>query len=78
MVFNADRLTIHDYLRRWDTDWHWCSEALGCSALGSADFGRERAVQNVVVPIERSAEFLDWFLGTVPVTPPAVTAAVAE
>ncbi len=24
-----DRLTIHDYLWRWDTDWFWCSRALG-------------------------------------------------
>ncbi|HEY2556328.1 MAG TPA: FAD-binding oxidoreductase [Diaminobutyricibacter sp.] len=25
----GDRLTIHDYLWRWDTDWFWCSEAFG-------------------------------------------------
>src|SRR4029078_8451609 len=25
----ADRLTIHDYLWRWDTDWFWCSAAFG-------------------------------------------------
>jgi FAD/FMN-containing dehydrogenase len=25
----ADRLTIHDYLWRWDTDWFWCSHAFG-------------------------------------------------
>lgn len=24
-----DFLTIHDYLWRWDTDWFWCSRALG-------------------------------------------------
>ncbi|TFD13400.1 FAD-binding oxidoreductase [Cryobacterium sp. TMT1-2-2] len=24
-----DRLTIYDYLWRWDTDWFWCSEAFG-------------------------------------------------
>ena len=24
-----DRLTIHDYLWRWDTDWFWCSGAFG-------------------------------------------------
>ncbi len=24
-----DYLTIHDYLWRWDTDWFWCSRALG-------------------------------------------------
>ncbi|GAA0521841.1 FAD-linked oxidase [Saccharopolyspora subtropica] len=25
----VDYLTIHDYLWRWDTDWFWCSRALG-------------------------------------------------
>jgi FAD/FMN-containing dehydrogenase len=25
----SDYLTIHDYLWRWDTDWFWCSRALG-------------------------------------------------
>lgn len=25
----TDRLSIHDYLWRWDTDWFWCSEAFG-------------------------------------------------
>jgi FAD/FMN-containing dehydrogenase len=24
-----DHLTVRDYLWRWDTDWFWCSEALG-------------------------------------------------
>jgi len=24
-----DRLTIYDYLWRWDTDWFWCSRAFG-------------------------------------------------
>ncbi|MBX0300636.1 FAD-binding oxidoreductase [Cryobacterium sp. 1639] len=24
-----DRLTIHDYLWRWDTDWFWCSQPFG-------------------------------------------------
>lgn len=26
---DTDRLTIHDYLWRWDTDWFWCSAAFG-------------------------------------------------
>ncbi|MEJ2887596.1 FAD-binding oxidoreductase [Actinomycetospora aeridis] len=26
---DLDFLTIHDYLWRWDTDWFWCSRALG-------------------------------------------------
>jgi FAD/FMN-containing dehydrogenase len=25
----TDYLSIHDYLWRWDTDWFWCSRALG-------------------------------------------------
>lgn len=25
----VDHLTIHDYIWRWDTDWFWCSGALG-------------------------------------------------
>ena len=25
----VDHLTVHDYLWRWDTDWFWCSAALG-------------------------------------------------
>lgn len=25
----TDYLTVRDYLWRWDTDWFWCSEALG-------------------------------------------------
>ncbi len=98
-----DRLTIHDYLWRWDTDWFWCSEAFGAqnprirrlwprryrrssfySTLMKYEqrfhIGdrieklrgrppRERVVQDVEVPIERCAEFLSWFLDTVPITP---------
>ncbi len=26
---NEDRLTMHDYFWRWDTDWFWCSSAFG-------------------------------------------------
>lgn len=26
---HTDRLTMHDYLWRWDTDWFWCSRAFG-------------------------------------------------
>ena len=28
-VEKRDRLTIHDYLWRWDADWFWCSGAFG-------------------------------------------------
>jgi FAD/FMN-containing dehydrogenase len=98
-----DRLTIADYLWRWDTDWFWCSRAFGAqnprlrrwwprryrrssfySKLLAYDqrFGiadrieklrgrplRERVVQDVEVPIERCAEFLEWFLSEVPIEP---------
>ncbi|WP_090969949.1 FAD-binding oxidoreductase [Nocardioides exalbidus] len=26
---STDRLTVHDYIWRWDTDWFWCSRAFG-------------------------------------------------
>jgi FAD/FMN-containing dehydrogenase len=98
-----DRLTIHDYLWRWDTDWFWCSRAFGAQDLrirrlwprryrrssvywkligydqrfNIADRiekrhnrpPRERVVQDVEVPIARTAEFLDWFLANVPIEP---------
>ena len=98
-----DRLTIHDYLWRWDTDWFWCSRAFGAQnprirrlwprryrrssfywkligydqRFNIADRiekrngrpPRERVVQDVEVPIERTAEFLDWFLDNVPIEP---------
>ena len=99
----SDRLTIHDYLWRWDTDWFWCSRAFGAQRpvvrrlwprrlrrssfywkligydqrfniadrieTGRGRPPRERVVQDIEVPLERCAEFLDWFLGTVPITP---------
>ena len=98
-----DRLTVHDYLWRWDTDWFWCSAAFGAqhpvvrrlwprrlrrssvySKLLSYEHrfdlvdryerlrgrpARERVVQDVEVPLERTVEFLDWFLASVPITP---------
>ena len=98
-----DRLTIHDYLWRWDTDWFWCSRAFGAqnprlrrwwprryrrssvySKLIATDrrFGiadriekrngrppRERVVQDVELPVERTVEFLEWFLDNVPIEP---------
>lgn len=98
-----DRLTIHDYLWRWDTDWFWCSRAFGAQnptirrfwprKLRRSSFywklvgydqrfniadriekrhgrpPRERVVQDIEVPIERCAEFLDWFLQNVPIEP---------
>jgi FAD/FMN-containing dehydrogenase len=98
-----DRLTIHDYFWRWDTDWFWCSRSFGAQNPGlrrwwprryrrssvywklvAADQRfdiadriekhkgrppRERVVQDIEVPIERTSEFLQWFLDTVPITP---------
>jgi FAD/FMN-containing dehydrogenase len=98
-----DRLTIHDYLWRWDTDWFWCSRAFGAQhpvvrrlwprryrrssfywklvgydqRFDIADRiekrngrpPRERVVQDIEVPIERCAEYLDWFLANVPIEP---------
>lgn len=89
-----DRLTIRDYLWRWDTDWFWCSRAFGAQqpairriwprrwrrsdfywklvALNRrTDFAarldrwrgrpaREDIVQDVEVPIDRVAEFLEF------------------
>jgi FAD/FMN-containing dehydrogenase len=99
----TDRLTIHDYLWRWDTDWFWCSRAFGVQQplirrlwprplkrssvywklvaldrrFGIADrleriHGRpplERVVQDIEVPIDRTAEFITWFLDNVPIEP---------
>jgi FAD/FMN-containing dehydrogenase len=98
-----DRLTIHDYLWRWDTDWFWCSRAFGAQhplvrrlwprryRRSSSywklmklerrfDIGdrlerlkgrppRERVIQDIEVPIERCAEFVHWFMQSVPITP---------
>ena len=98
-----DRLTIHDYLWRWDTDWFWCSRAFGAQnprlrrlwprRLRRSSFywkligydqrfdiadriekrngrpPRERVVQDIEVPLERTAQFLDWFLENVPIEP---------
>ncbi len=98
-----DRLTIHDYLWRWDTDWFWCSRAFGAQnprirrlwprryrrssfywkliaydrRFDIADRiekrngrpPRERVVQDVEVPIAKTADFLGWFLENVPIEP---------
>lgn len=98
-----DRLTIHDYLWRWDTDWFWCSRAFGTQnprirrfwpkryrrssfywklvALDHKyDIGdklearkgnppRERVVQDIEVPVDRTADFVEWFLREIPIEP---------
>ena len=99
----SDRLSVHDYLWRWDTDWFWCSRAFGVQQptirrlwprplkrssvywklvaldrrFGIADrleglHGRpplERVVQDVEIPVERTADFLTWFLDEDPIEP---------
>lgn len=98
-----DRLTIHDYLWRWDTDWFWCSRAFGTQnprirrfwpkGLRRSSFywklvaldrkyhigdrlearkgnpPQERVVQDIEVPVERTAEFVRWFLREIPIEP---------
>ncbi|WP_280180954.1 FAD-binding oxidoreductase [Nocardia farcinica] len=98
-----DRLTVHDYLWRWDTDWFWCSRAFGTQnpkirrfwpkryrrssfywKLVALDHKyhigdkiearkgnppRERVVQDIEVPVERTADFVSWFLREIPIEP---------
>ncbi|MBO0880459.1 MAG: FAD-binding oxidoreductase, partial [Mycobacterium sp.] len=98
-----DRLTMHDYFWRWDTDWFWCSRSFGAQnprvrrwwprryrrssvywqlvafeqrfdiisriEKRTGRPQRERVVQDIEVPIERTPEFLEWFLNNVPITP---------
>ncbi|HEX2130277.1 MAG TPA: FAD-binding oxidoreductase [Actinophytocola sp.] len=98
-----DFLTIRDYLWRWDTDWFWCSQALGAQhplvrrlwprrylrsdvyrrivaldrryglsarvdrLLGNPE--REPVIQDIEVPVERLAEFLDFFDAEIGIRP---------
>jgi len=100
---STDRLTIHDYLWRWDTDWFWCSRAFGAQQpvvrrlwpkrlLRSSFYWKlvaldrrfdiadrlervhrrpplERVVQDIEVPVAAMAEFVNWFLDSVPIEP---------
>ncbi|WP_199430510.1 FAD-binding oxidoreductase [Qaidamihabitans albus] len=99
----TDHLTTRDYLWRWDTDWFWCSRALGAQnrlvrlLLGRrllrsdvywkvVSFERrhrllarlerrlgkpetEAVVQDIEVPVDRAAEFLDVLHREVPISP---------
>lgn len=99
----VDHLRTRDYLWRWDTDWFWCSRALGAqnpvlrrlwparyrrsdvyrrivawdrrfnltgriSALRGGG-GNEPVIQDVEVPVDRLAEFLDFFHRDIGITP---------
>ncbi|WP_235831365.1 FAD-binding oxidoreductase [Gordonia zhaorongruii] len=102
-VPKRDRLTIRDYLWRWDTDWFWCSRAFGAQDprirrfwpkkyLRSSFYWKlirydhrwniadrinsrkglpanERVVQDIEVPINRTADFAEWFISEVPIEP---------
>ena len=99
----TDRLTIHDYLWRWDTDWFWCSRAFGTQNPNIRRFWpkryrrssfywklialdhryhiadklearkgnppQERVVQDIEVPVARTADFMEWFLREIPIEP---------
>ncbi|SFB60794.1 FAD/FMN-containing dehydrogenase [Amycolatopsis marina] len=98
-----DYLTVRDYLWRWDTDWFWCSGALGVqhrpvrlllgrrllrsdvywkvvnferkhrvmaridAVRGAAP--RETVVQDIEVPVDKAAEFLDFFEREIGISP---------
>ncbi|WP_019816023.1 FAD-binding oxidoreductase [Saccharomonospora saliphila] len=100
---DLDYLHTRDYLWRWDTDWFWCSRALGVQhrpvrwllgprllrsdvyhrvvsfvrAHGLLDrvdralgrLPRESVVQDVEIPVDRAAEFLDFFHREIPISP---------
>nr|WP_245695548.1 FAD-binding oxidoreductase [Actinopolyspora saharensis] len=99
----VDHLRVGDYLWRWDTDWFWCSRALGAQhpllrsiwprrflrsdfyrrvvaldqRFGLSDrFNRlrghprrEQVFQDVEIPVDRLAEFLDFFHDEIGISP---------
>jgi FAD/FMN-containing dehydrogenase len=99
----TDRLSTRDYIWRWDTDWFWCSEALGVQNpivrrlwprryLRSDVYrkvvaldrryrlservdrirkapAREPVIQDVEIPVDRLAEFLDFFHREIGISP---------
>jgi FAD/FMN-containing dehydrogenase len=70
-----DRLTISDYFWRWNSDSRaprWRPRRYLRSSVKSGSAGsptHEPVAEDVEVPIERTVEFLDWFLQTVPTSP---------
>lgn len=99
----TDVLTVRDYIWRWDTDWFWCSRAIGVqrpvirrlwpkAKLRSDVYWKiiawdrrlhvndrlrrlrgqppcEEVVQDVEVPLDRLAQFLDFFHRDVGIEP---------
>ena len=100
---SSDFLTVRDYIWRWDTDWFWCSRALGVQHPGVRPFlprrllrsdvywkvvgferrhgwkqslderrgkpAREPVIQDIEVPADRLAEFLEFFERDIGITP---------
>jgi FAD/FMN-containing dehydrogenase len=100
---SSDFLATRDYIWRWDTDWFWCSRALGLQhplvrpllprRLLRSDVywkvvgferrhgwkqsldrrrghvPREPVIQDIEVPIERLAEFLEFFQNEIGIKP---------
>lgn len=100
---DTDHLSTQDYLWRWDTDWFWCSRALGAQhpvirrlwprrylrsdvyrRLVALDRryrvsdridrlrrapAREAVIQDVEIPVDRLAEFLDFFHAEIGIRP---------
>jgi FAD/FMN-containing dehydrogenase len=61
---DEDYLTVRDYIRRWDTDWFWCSKNLGMEIpLVRRLVGRERLNSRTYTRIMRWAN--RWKLGKV-------------
>jgi FAD/FMN-containing dehydrogenase len=99
----TDRLSTRDYIWRWDTDWFWCSAALGVQhpvvrrlwprrylrsdvyrRLVALDRryqlsarvdrlrrapAREPVIQDVEIPVDRLADFLDFFHAEIGISP---------
>jgi len=59
-----DRLTIHDYLWRWDTDWFWCSRAFGVQNPRVRRWWprryRRSSVYSKLVAMDRRLGVSDW------------------
>jgi FAD/FMN-containing dehydrogenase len=99
----TDRLSTRDYIWRWDTDWFWCSQALGAQHPVVRRFWprrylrsdvyrrivafdrrhrlsdrvtrlrrqprREPVIQDVEIPVDRLADFLDFFHAEIGISP---------
>jgi FAD/FMN-containing dehydrogenase len=70
---SVDRLSTRDYLWRWDTDWFWCSKALGAQHPLVRRFWPKRYLRSDVyrklVALDRRYRLSDR-LGTLSKSPP--------